>query len=76
MNTHHLHELWIFTHLMPAPRVIFQTPKTCRALTNVVRTQIVKNENHTPFRHLEIVNFDELWLRPISEIIVADIILE
>ena len=71
MNSHHLHELWIFTHLMPAPRVIFQTPKTSRALTNVVRTQIVKNENHTPFR-----SDCELWLRPVSEIIVTDIILE
>ena len=39
-------------------------------------TQIVKNEHHTPFRNLEIVNFDELCLRPISEIVLTVIVLE
>jgi len=39
-------------------------------------TQIVKNERHTPFCNLEIVNFDELYMRPVSETIVTVIVLE
>ena len=39
-------------------------------------TQIVKNEHYTPFRNLEIVNFDELYMRPVSETIVTVIVLE
>ena len=39
-------------------------------------TQMVKNEHRTPFHDLEIVNFDDLLLRPVSESIVTVIVLE
>jgi hypothetical protein len=37
---------------------------------------MLKNEHYTPFRNLEVVNFDELYLRPVSELIVTFIVLE